>query len=112
LLVTGVEIYLPNSKSFLLICIYIFCSIGSLGRYNNELDVSGITVSKCTLKSTMYGVRIKTWAGSDPSQASDITFEDISMENVNNPIIIDQNYGSGSGEVIHTHIYIYTHRHT
>lgn len=80
---------------------YIFCSIGSLGRYENELDVSGIVVSKCTLKGTMYGVRIKTWAGSGPSQASDITFEDITMEDVNNPIIIDQKYGSHSSEVIH-----------
>lgn len=73
-------------------------SIGSLGKYSDEKDVSGIVVSRCTLKGTMYGVRIKTWEGCDPSKASDITFEDITMDAVKNPIIIDQKYGSHSNE--------------
>ncbi|XP_059440039.1 exopolygalacturonase-like [Corylus avellana] len=69
-------------------------SIGSLGKYKNEEDVSGVTVSHVTLKGTTNGVRIKTWEGSEPSKASDITFEDITMIDVANPIIIDQKYGS------------------
>ncbi|KAF5462455.1 hypothetical protein F2P56_018460, partial [Juglans regia] len=69
-------------------------SVGSLGKYNNEKDVSGIRVTHCTLKSTTNGVRIKTWPGSPPSQASDISFEDITMDSVKNPIVIDQKYGS------------------
>lgn len=73
-------------------------SVGSLGKYKDEGDVSGIVVSNCTLSNTTNGVRIKTWAGSPPSQASSITFEDIIMNSVKNPVIIDQKYGSHSGQ--------------
>ncbi|CAN8311033.1 unnamed protein product [Cochlearia groenlandica] len=73
-------------------------SIGSLGKYKNEEDVSGIHVKNCTMLETDNGLRIKTWGGSDPSKAADIKFEDIIMHNVKNPIIIDQNYGSRGGD--------------
>ncbi|KAL9353524.1 hypothetical protein Peur_056204 [Populus x canadensis] len=43
-----------------------------------------------------HGFRIKTWGGSPPSQASNILFQDIIMDNVKRPIIIDQTYGSKS----------------
>ncbi|XP_010522804.2 PREDICTED: exopolygalacturonase clone GBGE184-like [Tarenaya hassleriana] len=72
-------------------------SVGSLGKYKGEEDVSGITVRNCTLNGTDNGARIKTWGGSDASKATDITFEDIIMNNVKNPIIIDQEYGSRGG---------------
>lgn len=68
------------------------CSVGSLGKYMNEEDVSGVSVRNCTVSGTTNGVRIKTWPGSPPSQASNFTFEDIIMHNVSNPIIIDQHY--------------------
>ncbi|KAK4597092.1 hypothetical protein RGQ29_014914 [Quercus rubra] len=67
-------------------------SIGSLGRYQNEEPVSGITVSGATLSNTDNGVRIKTWPASSSGVASNIHFEDVVMNNVANPIIIDQNY--------------------
>ncbi|KAF8387723.1 hypothetical protein HHK36_026377 [Tetracentron sinense] len=67
-------------------------SVGSLGKYSNEKDVRGISVKNCTLSNTDNGVRIKTWPGSPPSQASSFYFEDIVMNNVKNPIIIDQQY--------------------
>ncbi|CAH8283661.1 unnamed protein product [Eruca vesicaria subsp. sativa] len=73
-------------------------SVGSLGKYPNEEDVSGIHFKSCTMKGTDNGLRIKSWGGSSPSKATDIHFEDIIMENVKNPIIIDQNYGSRGGE--------------
>ncbi|KAF9621391.1 hypothetical protein IFM89_020590 [Coptis chinensis] len=67
-------------------------SVGSLGRYPNEGDVKGLLIKDCTLSGTSNGIRIKTWANSHPSAASNMTFEDISMTNVTNPIIIDQTY--------------------
>ncbi|QCE07914.1 galacturan 1 [Vigna unguiculata] len=68
-------------------------SIGSLGKYKEEESVDGITIKGCTLKGTTNGVRIKTW----PNEPGTITvtnmrFEDITMDNVMNPIIIDQEY--------------------
>ncbi|KAJ7008272.1 exopolygalacturonase [Populus alba x Populus x berolinensis] len=85
----------------------VFCgpghglSVGSLGKYKNEEDVSGIVVTNCTLFNTTNGVRIKSYAASDPSQAFNITFKDITMDSVKNPIIIDQKYGSRNAAVIH-----------
>ena len=73
-------------------------SVGSLGKYPNEEDVNGIHFKSCTMKGTDNGLRIKSWGGSTPSKAVDIKFEDIIMESVKNPIIIDQNYGSRGGD--------------
>ncbi|KAF2313874.1 hypothetical protein GH714_018490 [Hevea brasiliensis] len=70
-------------------------SIGSLGKYPDEKDVKSILVRNCTLRNTENGIRIKTWAGSPPSQATALTFQDIIMHDVKNPII-DQSYGSKS----------------
>ncbi|XVE65581.1 hypothetical protein DITRI_Ditri08aG0011400 [Diplodiscus trichospermus] len=67
-------------------------SIGSLGKYKNEKDVVGISVRNCTIKGTENGIRVKTWPGAPASNASNMTFEDIFMINVSNPIIIDQEY--------------------
>lgn len=87
------------------------CSIGSLGKYQGEKDVSGVTVSNCTLRSTTNGVRIKTYTGSPPSKASSITFKDIIMDMVKNPIIIDQKYGSRSSAVIHLNFLLFLLTH-
>ncbi|GAB2220192.1 hypothetical protein Droror1_Dr00007835 [Drosera rotundifolia] len=67
-------------------------SIGSLGRYKHEKNVAGIVVVNCTIIGTENGVRIKTWPGSPPSQASKMMFENIVMIDVSNPIVIDQEY--------------------
>eukprot|EP01083_Nonionella_stella_P064013 166465_1 len=67
-------------------------SIGSLGRYQNEQPVSGIRVIGATLSNTENGVRIKTWPASPSGTVSDIHFENVIMDNVGNPILIDQNY--------------------
>ncbi|XP_070031629.1 exopolygalacturonase-like [Nicotiana tomentosiformis] len=66
-------------------------SIGSLGKTQNEV-VTDIHVKNCTLISTQNGARIKTWAPSESGSATSINFEDIFMDNVRNPIIIDQHY--------------------
>ncbi|XVF70775.1 hypothetical protein PTKIN_Ptkin11bG0189300 [Pterospermum kingtungense] len=67
-------------------------SIGSLGGSPNEGDVTDVTVRNCTLSGTLSGVRIKTKSPSYSSTCSGFTFEDIHVENVNDPINIDQNY--------------------
>ncbi|GMY39182.1 Glyco_hydro_28 domain-containing protein [Fagus crenata] len=68
-------------------------SVGSLGRYRNERDVSGLLVRDCTMRGTTNGIRIKTWANSPGSSAAtNMTFENTVMNNVTNPIIIDQTY--------------------
>lgn len=79
-------------------------SIGSLGRYAAEKDVSLITVRNCTLTNTDNGLRIKTVAPSPPSMASAITFEHIMMQNVKNPIIIDQHYCPNSNCTLRVYI--------
>lgn len=67
-------------------------SIGSLGKYPNEEPVKGITIRKCIIKHTDNGVRIKTWPGSPPGLVSGALFEDITMDNVSLPILVDQVY--------------------
>ncbi|XP_011020366.1 PREDICTED: polygalacturonase-like [Populus euphratica] len=66
-------------------------SIGSLGVHNSEDYVSGVTVNGAKFSGTTNGVRIKTWQGGSGS-ARNIKFLNIEMNNVTNPIIIDQNY--------------------
>nr|ACN85300.1 exopolygalacturonase precursor [Oryza coarctata] len=68
-------------------------SVGSLGRYKDEKDVKDITVKDCVLKNTSNGVRIKSYEDAiSPITASKLTYENIKMEDVANPIIIDQKY--------------------
>ncbi|KAK9672088.1 hypothetical protein RND81_12G075500 [Saponaria officinalis] len=66
-------------------------SIGSLGVHNSQACVSNITVRGALIKNSDNGLRIKTWQGGSGS-VSDISFQDIQMENNTNSIIIDQYY--------------------
>ncbi|XP_065872927.1 exopolygalacturonase-like [Euphorbia lathyris] len=67
-------------------------SIGSLGLYQNEEPVTGVTVQGCTLTKSDNGVRVKSWPDKYGCEASGIHFSDITMEEVENPIIIDMMY--------------------
>ncbi|CAF2116944.1 unnamed protein product [Brassica oleracea var. botrytis] len=66
-------------------------SIGSLGNHNSHACVSNITVRDSVIKYSNNGVRIKTWQGGFGS-VSGVTFNNIHVESVRNPIIIDQYY--------------------
>ncbi|XP_076896264.1 polygalacturonase-like [Bidens hawaiensis] len=66
-------------------------SIGSLGSKNSEAYVSDVMIDGAKLIETTNGVRIKTWQGGS-GNASNITFQNIGMKNVANPIIINQYY--------------------
>ncbi|BFG42913.1 hypothetical protein CerSpe_291870 [Prunus speciosa] len=66
-------------------------SIGSLGEDNANDHVSGVFVNGAKISGTSNGVRIKTWQGGS-GRASNIVFQNVEMNDVTNPIIIDQNY--------------------
>ncbi|XP_039117766.1 polygalacturonase-like [Dioscorea cayenensis subsp. rotundata] len=87
----------PGTKNLMIE--QVFCgpghgiSIGSLGKGEDEVEaVENVTVRNSMLTGTENGVRIKTWARPSNGYVKAITFENILMRDVNNPIIIDQNY--------------------
>ncbi|XP_009799918.1 probable polygalacturonase At1g80170 [Nicotiana sylvestris] len=66
-------------------------SIGSLGKSNSWSQVHDVSVDGAYLSNTENGVRIKTWQGGS-GFVRKIAFANLWMENVSNPIIIDQYY--------------------
>ncbi|RAL47969.1 hypothetical protein DM860_015756 [Cuscuta australis] len=67
-------------------------SIGSLGKTPGEEPVKGVFLEKCTFVKTDNGVRIKTWPDSHPGVVTDVHYTDLTMKDVKNPIVIDQEY--------------------
>ncbi|XVE76659.1 hypothetical protein DITRI_Ditri12bG0191700 [Diplodiscus trichospermus] len=67
-------------------------AIGSLGRDLNEDGVQNITLTNAVFRGSDNGVRIKTWARASKGFVRNVVFQNIIMNNVKNPIIIDQNY--------------------
>ncbi|KAM3702185.1 hypothetical protein ACJW31_04G006300 [Castanea mollissima] len=67
-------------------------SIGSLGKDQHEPGVQNVTVKTATFTGTQNGVRIKSWGRPSNGFAKNILFQHAVMTNVQNPIIIDQNY--------------------
>ncbi|PHU25537.1 hypothetical protein BC332_03869 [Capsicum chinense] len=67
-------------------------SIGSLGWKIEESGVQNVTVKTVTFTETTNGVRVKTWARPSNGFVRRVLFQHIVMVNVQNPIIIDQNY--------------------
>lgn len=66
-------------------------SIGSLGKNNSHASVTNITVKDSFIRQSHNGVRIKTWQGGT-GNVSAVTFKNIYVDTVRNPIIIDQYY--------------------
>lgn len=69
-----------------------YCSIGSLGKDYEEEGVENVTVKSARFENTQNGVRIKTWGRASKGYAKDVLFQHAIMHNVQNPIVIDQNY--------------------
>ncbi|GFZ09062.1 hypothetical protein Acr_20g0008700 [Actinidia rufa] len=57
-----------------------------------ERNVRGVTRKNCTINGTQKSGRVKTWLGSLPSMAVNMTFQCIVLITVSNPIAIDQEY--------------------
>ncbi|XP_021989146.1 probable polygalacturonase At1g80170 isoform X3 [Helianthus annuus] len=66
-------------------------SIGSLGKSDTCDQVYDVSVQGAFLSNTENGLRIKTWQGGS-GFVRNVTFEDVWMQNVSHPIIIDQYY--------------------
>ncbi|XP_038699689.1 polygalacturonase-like [Tripterygium wilfordii] len=67
-------------------------SIGSLGKDFQEAGVQNVTVTSVQFIGTENGVRIKSWGRPSNGFARNILFQHCTMTNVDNPIVIDQNY--------------------
>ncbi|OAY45590.1 polygalacturonase [Manihot esculenta] len=67
-------------------------SIGSLGKELQEPGVENVIVKSVVFTGTQNGLRIKSWARPSNGFVRNIRFQDAVMKNVQNPIIIDQNY--------------------
>ncbi|GFP86176.1 polygalacturonase [Phtheirospermum japonicum] len=51
-----------------------------------------MTVKSVSFTNTQNGVRIKAWGGPSKGFVRDVLFQHAIMTNVQNPILIDQNY--------------------
>ncbi|XP_042447625.1 polygalacturonase-like [Zingiber officinale] len=67
-------------------------SIGSLGKGYDEAGVENVTVKTSVFAGTTNGLRIKTWGRPSEGFVRGVVFEHSVMQDVQNPIIIDQNY--------------------
>ncbi|KAK9138989.1 hypothetical protein Sjap_009583 [Stephania japonica] len=77
---------------------YIACgpghgiSIGSLAKGMNEEGVQNVTVRRAVFTGTQNGLRIKAWGRPSNGFVKGVLFQHAIMKNVQNPIVIDQNY--------------------
>ncbi|KAG7095644.1 hypothetical protein E1B28_006367 [Marasmius oreades] len=70
-------------------------SVGSLGQYQDMFDiVENVTVFNVKLTNAQNGARIKAWAGANVGSGivKNITYTNITVNNVDNPVTIDQCY--------------------
>ncbi|KAB2010222.1 hypothetical protein ES319_D10G223300v1 [Gossypium barbadense] len=67
-------------------------SIGSLAKDLKEEGVQNVTVKNTIFSNTQNGLRIKSWARPSSGYVQGVRFIGSVMTNVQNPIVIDQNY--------------------
>ncbi|XP_010548869.1 PREDICTED: probable polygalacturonase At3g15720 [Tarenaya hassleriana] len=69
-------------------------SVGSLGRNGGTESVEQVLVKHCTFNKTQNGARIKTVPGGK-GYVKGVIYEDITLIDAGNPIMIDQYYSCG-----------------
>ena len=74
-------------------------SIGSMGGQAGEQGVRNVTVERAVLTGTTNGLRIKTWGMPNPGSVTGVSFSQVTMHGVANPILVDQNYCPRSRKV-------------
>ncbi|XP_043721143.1 polygalacturonase-like [Telopea speciosissima] len=67
-------------------------SIGSLGKELEEDGVENVTVKNVVFTGTQNGLRIKSWGRPSNGFVRGVVFKQVVMNEVQNPIVIDQNY--------------------
>ncbi|KAF6164607.1 hypothetical protein GIB67_032835 [Kingdonia uniflora] len=67
-------------------------SIGSLAKGLDEPGVENVTVKAAVFTGTQNGLRIKAWGRPSNGFVKQVLFQHVVMRNVENPIVIDQNY--------------------
>jgi galacturan 1,4-alpha-galacturonidase len=70
-------------------------SMGSIGQYPGTLDyITNAYIKNVTLLNGQTGARLKAWAGKNKGYGyiGNITFEDITVHNTDQPIVLDQCY--------------------
>lgn len=63
-----------------------------MGKGYEEKGVENVTVKTTVFTGTENGLRIKTWGRPSQGFVKGVVFQHALMQNVHNPIIIDQNY--------------------
>lgn len=66
-------------------------SIGSLGKGGSVANVQNVLIENVTMVNSLYGARFKSWTGGN-GLAHNITWRDITFDNVPFPIYVTQNY--------------------
>ncbi|KAL6338467.1 hypothetical protein AAG906_020558 [Vitis piasezkii] len=70
-------------------------SIGSLAKDMEEEGVENVTVRRAVFTGTQNGLRIKSWPRPSKGFVNGVHFRGAIMDNVQYPIVIDQNYCPG-----------------
>ncbi|KAK2979491.1 hypothetical protein RJ640_027600 [Escallonia rubra] len=60
--------------------------------FQQEAGVQNVTIKNVSFKGTQNGVRIKAWGRPSSGFVQGVLFQHALMINVQNPIVIDQNY--------------------
>ncbi|KAK9726342.1 hypothetical protein RND81_05G207400 [Saponaria officinalis] len=72
--------------------------VGAQPQVIPDYNINGVKVRNCTFKGTTYGAVIDPRPQEALGQVTDISFEDLNMDQVQNPITIKQDYPSTPGK--------------